>query len=207
MGIFRVDSPFYRFLSRFVDVLVLNFWLLVCSIPIVTAGASITAAFSVTMKMVNEEEGYITRSFFRSFKENFKQGTYLWLISLACMYIVYLDFQVFNAYEDGPILLLIVGILAGVVFFFSLLYTFPQTARYKNTIQQMMKNSQQITVRYFGKTIFLLVILLLEILLAFWSTTTLFFAILIGPVLLIYTISGFCIKIFESVEKNDDDED
>jgi uncharacterized membrane protein YesL len=207
MGIFRVDSPFYRFLSRFVDVLVLNFWLLVCSIPIVTAGASITAAFSVTMKMVNEEEGYITRSFFRSFKENFKQGTYLWLISLACMYIVYLDFQVFNAYEDGPILLLIVGILAGVVFFFSLLYTFPQAARYKNTIQQMMKNSQQITVRYFGKTIFLLVILLLEILLAFWSTTTLFFAILIGPVLLIYTISGFCIKIFESVEKNDDDED
>ena len=53
MGVFRVDGPIYRFLSRFVDVLVLNFWLLVCSIPIVTVGASITAAFSVTMKMVN----------------------------------------------------------------------------------------------------------------------------------------------------------
>jgi uncharacterized membrane protein YesL len=204
---FRIDSPLYKFLSRLVDVLVLNFWLLVCCIPIVTAGASITAAFSVTMKMVNEEEGYITRSFFRSFKENFKQGTYLGLISLACMYVVYLDFQVFNAYEDGPILLLMVGILAGIVFFFSLLYTFPQAARYKNSIKQMMKNSQQITVRYFGKTLFLLGILFLEIVLALWSTTTFFFAVLIGPVVLIYTISGFCIKIFEQVEKNDDDDE
>ncbi len=207
MGVFRVDGPIYRFLSRFVDVLVLNFWLLVCSIPIVTVGASITAAFSVTMKMVNEEEGYITRSFFRSFKENFKQGTYLGLISLACMYVVYLDFQVFNAYEDGPILLVMVGILAGVVFFFTMLYTFPQAARYKNTIKQMMKNSQQITIRYFGKTLFLLGVLFVEIFLAFWSTTTLFFAILIGPVIMIYTISGFCIKIFEEVEKNIGEED
>lgn len=207
MGIFRVDSPLYKFLTRFVDVLVLNFWLLVCCIPIVTAGASITAAFSVCMKMVNDQEGYITKSFFKAFKENWKQGTVLWFISLACMYVVYLDFQVFNAYEDGPILLCMIGILAGVVFFFSLLYTFPQAARYHNTIKQMMKNSQQITIRYFGKTLFLLAILFVEVFLGMFSTTTLFFAILIGPVVLIYTISGFSIQIFEKVEKNDVEED
>lgn len=206
MGIFRVDSPLYKFLSRLVDVLVLNFWLMVCSIPIVTAGASITAAFSVCMKMVKEEEGYITRSFFKAFKENWKQGTVLWFISLACMYIVYLDFQVFNAYEDGPILLCIIGILAAIVFFFSLLYTFPQAARYQNTIKQMMKNSQQITIRYFGKTLFLLLILFVEIFLGMFSSTTFFMAVLIGPVILIYTISGFSIQIFEKLESPQEQE-
>ena len=206
MGIFRVDSPLYKFISRLVDVLVLNFWLVICSIPILTAGASITAAYSVCMKMVKEEEGYITKSFFKAFKENWKQGTILWFISLVCMYLVYLDFQVFHAYEDGPILLCMIGILAGIIFFFSLLYTFPQAARYQNTIKQMMKNSQQITIRYFGKTLFLLAILFVEIFLGMFSTTTLFFAVLIGPVVLIYTISGFSIQIFEAIESSSDEE-
>lgn len=201
MGIFRVDSPFYKFLTRFVDVLVLNFWLLVCSIPLVTAGASITAAFSVTMKMVKDEEGYITKGFFKAFKENFKQSTVVWLITCACAYVVYLDFEVFNAYENGPIILPIIGFLAGAVFIATLLYVYPQIPRYQNSIKQMMKNSQQITIKYFGRTAGLFALLFVEWFLGIFSTTTMFFAILIGPVIIIYTISSFSVHIFESIEK------
>ena len=53
---FSMDSPVMRFLSRVCDLIILNLLAIVCSIPIVTIGASITAMFSVTLKMVKGEE-------------------------------------------------------------------------------------------------------------------------------------------------------
>ena len=200
MQIFQVDSPLYKFLQRLLDVIILNFWLIVCSIPIVTAGASITAAYSVALKMVRDEEGYITTSFFKAFKENWKQGTVLWMITVVCSYILYLDFEVYRSFEDGPILLLIIGILACIAFFISMIYAYPQAARYENSIKQYIKNSQQITIRYFGKTMLLLVVVAIELLLAIFNSVTIFFAILIGPAVIIYTISGICVKIFDEIE-------
>lgn len=200
MQLFQVDSPLYKFLQRLLDVLILNFWLIVCSIPIITAGASITAAYSVALKMAKEEEGYITKSFFQAFRENWKQGTVLWLITVVCSYIIYLNFEVYSSYEDGPVLLLIIGILASIALFCSLIYAFPQAARYENTIKQYIKNSRQITIRFIGKTLLLVVIVAIELLLAIFNSVTIFFAILIGPAVIIYTISGICVKIFEEIE-------
>ena len=55
---FNMDSPIMRFLSRVCDLIILNLLAIACCIPIVTAGASITALFSVTLKMVKGEEGF-----------------------------------------------------------------------------------------------------------------------------------------------------
>lgn len=51
-GFFNMDSPVMRFLSRVCDLMILNFMCLICCIPIVTIGASVTALYSVTLKMV-----------------------------------------------------------------------------------------------------------------------------------------------------------
>ena len=68
MKFFNLDSPLMKFLSRMTDILWLNILTVVCSIPIVTAGASFTALHYVCLKMVRDEEGYITKDFFKSFK-------------------------------------------------------------------------------------------------------------------------------------------
>ena len=82
MGFFKVDSPFYEFLRRFVDVIKLNFlWLIFC-LPIVTIGASTVAVFSVTLKMVEDKEGYVGRDFIKAFKANIRQGIPLGLIAI-----------------------------------------------------------------------------------------------------------------------------
>ena len=58
----------------------------------------------VALKMAREE-GYITKSFFKAFKENWKQGTVLWFITIVCSYIIYLDFMLrhnmFQWLSDG----------------------------------------------------------------------------------------------------------
>ena len=63
------DSKMMSFLSRIFDLIILNILFVLCSLPVITIGSSLTALYSVTLKMVRNEESYIFRSFFKSFKE------------------------------------------------------------------------------------------------------------------------------------------
>ena len=90
---FNMDSPIMRFLSRVCDLIILNLLTIVCCIPVFTAGASITALFSVTLKMVKGEESYIVRGFFKGFKENFKQSTIIWLIIAVLGFFLFMDYR------------------------------------------------------------------------------------------------------------------
>ena len=60
---FSMDNKFFTFMGKVADLCILNIVCLICCIPIVTAGASITAMFFVTMKMVKNEESYIIKLF------------------------------------------------------------------------------------------------------------------------------------------------
>ncbi len=80
---FNMDNKFFTFMSRVADLIILNLLCIVCCIPVVTIGPSIAAMFYVTLKMVRNEESYIVRGFFKSFKQNLKQGIVINLIMLA----------------------------------------------------------------------------------------------------------------------------
>ena len=76
MKFFDLDSPLMQVLNKVADLLWLNILTLICCIPIVTAGASLTAMNYMALKIVRNEECYITKGFFKSFKQNFKQVQY-----------------------------------------------------------------------------------------------------------------------------------
>lgn len=201
MKFFSVDGALYKFLSRLWDMIKLNFLWLLFSLPIVTMGAATVAAYSVTLKMVDESEGYVARQFIKAFKENWKQGIPLGLLAIFCSYVVYLDFELFNKVENNPIVLAIFGIVAAFVFGMAFIYAFPLSARYENTLLGTLKNSVNIATRYFVRTLFLVFILAIELLLIFFNTTTLFFGLLIGPACIMLTISGFAMYFFRQIEK------
>ena len=201
MKFFSVDSPLYRFLSKLLDVIRLNFLWILFSIPLVTIGASTVAALSVALKMADDEEGYIGRSFLKAFRENWKQGTVLGLITLVALYAIYLDFQFFEALEGNPMIFLLVGVLSIVVVVSALLYAYPLAARYENTLFRTIQNSIDITRRYVGRTLFLVFVLSLEFLLFQFNQTMMFFAILLGPGFMIYTLAAFSKKTFLLIEK------
>ncbi|MCM1193516.1 MAG: DUF624 domain-containing protein [Butyrivibrio sp.] len=199
MKFFSVDSPFYKFITKLWDIVQLNFLWLLCSIPIVTAGASTVAACSVALKMAEDTEGYIGRSFFKAFKENVKGGIPLGLVALVAAYAVYLDFQFWNATES--VLFLIMGMVAALVFTMGLLYAFPLMARYENTFVKTLKNSYDISTRYFLRTLLMVFILAVEVVLFLWNITLMLIGVFVGPGILIYTVCAFAIRIFRQIEK------
>lgn len=199
MKFFSVDSPLYRFITKLWDMVQLNFLWLLCSLPIVTIGASTVAACTVTLKMAEDTEGYIGRSFFKAFKENLKGGIPLGLLGLVAVYAVYLDFQFWNATESVGFL--IMGIVAAFVFTMGFIYAFPLMARYENTLVRTLKNSYDISTRYFLRTLFAAFIVAVEVLLFLWNTTLMFIGVLVGPAIVMYTICAFAIRLFRLIEK------
>ncbi len=151
-GIFNYDNPVWRFIGKFCDVLILNVLWLICSIPIVTVGASTTAVYYVTLKLVRDEEGPTIRSFFKSFKENFKQATVLWLIMLVVGCLLGFGLYFFLGLQTTPSMFrtIMVAIFGGfsLIYLFVLLFVFPLQARFYNPVKRTLFNAFFISVRH-----------------------------------------------------------
>lgn len=200
MGFFNINSPFFQFINRLLDVLVLNILWLICCVPIFTIGASTCAAYSVTLKMVDDEEGYVARMFFAAFKENFKQGTCMWCITAPCLYALYIEWQLVLKSDDANAIL-IIGVIFSTALVLALnLYAYPLIARYKNSLKNMIKNSFGICLQYFGRSVFIVALVAFEIMLIMWNNVTVLVGILIGPEIIIYTISGIAKRIFKELD-------
>ena len=88
---FDPDRPLLAFITKMAYSAYLNILWLICSLPIVTAGASTTALFYVTLKMAEDRDEGLTGMFFRAFRQNFKPATKLWLILLGAGVFLALD--------------------------------------------------------------------------------------------------------------------
>lgn len=202
MKFFSVESPLYKFMQSLWDILKLNFmWIIFC-IPIVTIGGSTIAAFSVLLRMSEDQEGNVIKDFWKAFRENWKQGIFIGLLPPICFEAVFLDFQLYNAVENGGLGILIVGCFSAYIFIFCLIYVFPLLARYDNTVINSIKNSFRIGMKFFGRTFLLLLIIAVEVLIIFWNPTTKFVGALIGPACIMYTISGVAMHIFRKIEED-----
>lgn len=201
MKFFSVDGALYKFLTRLWDMIKLNLMWLLFSLPVVTVGAATVAAYSVTLKMVDEQEGYVARQFVKAFKENWRQGIPMGLLALFCSYVVYLDFELQRVMEGDSTMFLIFGIIAAFVFGMSFIYAFPLSARYENTLIGTLKNSVNIATRYFLRTLLLVAVLAVEVIIFIFNYTTLLIGVLIGPACIMLTISGFALHFFKEIEK------
>ena len=66
---FGIDSKFYEVVSKIADLVVVNLLFVLCSLPIITIGASTTALYGVTKKMAENREGYIFRNYVNNYVE------------------------------------------------------------------------------------------------------------------------------------------
>ena len=143
------------------DSCLLNVLWFLCSIPFVTLGAATTALYDVSLKLVREKEQYIIPMFFRSFRENFKQATVLWLILVGAGALLATDGYIvyhLRSHSHGAAaifwtLLLALLIAASIVYVIILLYVFPLTATVRNTNTAMLKNSFLVGTHYLFATI------------------------------------------------------
>lgn len=147
----NTDKPLFAVLTKLTYSAYLNILWLVCSLPIVTIGASTTALFYVTLKMAEDRDDGLTRMFFKAFRENFKPATKLWLILLAVGSFLAADgFVLRRMWSENIFWTLLTAVLIGaaVLYGIVLLYAFPLLARFENTTFGILKTAFLVGVRY-----------------------------------------------------------
>lgn len=176
--IFTTDNMVIRILNRIGDILILHFLWLLCSLPIVTIGASTTALYYTAMKAVKYEDGYVARRFFKSFKENFRQSTIIWLIMLFAGFLCgwYLSYSI----ETHNSVLTMFSTILTCVYTFILIYVFPLQSKFDNKITVTIRNAFLLSVKNFPWTLLMIVALGLIGLFSYFYTIVLFIVVICG---------------------------
>ena len=161
MRFFSYESRFSQLLMKLSCSCLLNILWFICSLPIFTIGASTTALYYASLKVIRDEESHAWQLFFRSFKENFKQATQLWLILLGAGLFLGADGYILYHLRKSSTgvmaviwtLILALVIAASVLYVIELLYVFPLLASVHNTNAAMLKNAFLIGTHYLFATI------------------------------------------------------
>ncbi len=155
-NLLNYDGPVLRFLTKVVYSVWLNILWFVCCIPVFTIGASTTALCYCTGKIARDEEGYITKAFFSSFKDGFLKSTIIGIIMTVLGVVLAVDAYVMyhlcftSAFWTIVSAILVVACIAYIIV---LLWVFPLNARFENTIINMFKNSIMLGMRFIFCTV------------------------------------------------------
>lgn len=134
------DGKFVKVLNRIADLVGLNLLAILFCIPIITIGASITAVYGCIFRIQEKREGYLTKDFWKLFKECFRSSTIIYLVGAAVVAMLYLDYQIFATDSRLDILQVLVvagGILVAEIF----TYAFPMESYFENSLKATVKNA------------------------------------------------------------------
>jgi len=208
-NLFNLDNPFIQFLARICDMILVNFLFLICSLPVLTIGASLTALHKVAQDMSAEEERSSIRTFFRAFRENFKQATAAWLlvliffVGMGCNLLLVASYLTgFSAQVCKWLLYLIIFLMLSIA-----AYLFPLIARYENTLRQHFINASVLAVVKLPRTVLAVGLNVLPLIVAYFSIPTfirtLVFWFTLGFSMTSYITSILFQPVFTGIEASD----
>ena len=207
MGIFAPDGKLATVLNCIGNLIVLNLLTMLFCIPIVTAGAAMTALYSMTMRIARKEEGAVIRGYVSAFKENFKQATILWLIFGSLMLFMSFDIYLLRSFTGtfGMVyrILLFIIILG---FAMECIHIFALQARFENSPKNTAKNALLLCVGRFPQALLMLAVTISPLLLltvSFRFISVVFLIGLSGPA---YLAGIYFSQIFRRYERQSNEE-
>lgn len=136
------DNAVHIFLNKIGDIIIANLLFIACSVPLITIGPALTALYHCMLRTVKGNQTGVLKTFFRAFRQNFRQSSILWIGLCASFLIVSANLR-FLSRTNHPaaqiFFLLSCGLLAlsGV----TALYVFPVVAAFEGTLKMHLKNS------------------------------------------------------------------
>lgn len=180
------EGPLANFLNRLIDLILLNIVWFLCSLPVFTLGASTCAVYEVAMRYAFHENPPILRTFFASFRKNFKKATALFLIFLAAGLFLALDLWCALQWNTSAKFLPVVVILSVAYFYLAVIsHVFPVLTYFDTGVKESIRKAFFLSMKNGIFTVFIMVMNLLPV-----------FAILLRPnqfgqILFLYFVLGF----------------
>ncbi len=156
--IFDVDNKFFSTLSKIWDLMVVDF-LFIITLP-AFIGPSCTALYYAIVKNIRKSRGYPSKTFFHSFKQNFKQGSIIGIIQIIIGFGLFNCFRV--AYDPdimskdsyfGQVYFWLCVIFT-ILFAMISIYVYPVLSRFTMKTRDILKLSLYLSFRHLPTTLF-----------------------------------------------------
>lgn len=197
------ESKFFEAISKLADLVLLSLYFVVCSIPIFTMGASLTALYYSVHKVLFKGRGYTTE-FFHSFKDNFKQATLSWLIFLLVGGLLSADIYIMRNYFAASTGLMgsmwVVFVVLLVLLILWALYHFTYMARFANGFKDTFKISGVLTIVHIGWSLVIGLIALVVVYLVYRMPLL----YLLAPAILLSCVHPIFEKIYRKYMSEED---
>lgn len=146
---FNIDSFFWRGLCRLADLMLLNLLFVLCCLPLFTIGPSLSALYTVCLKMADNEDVSIVKSFSQAFRRNFRQSTLLWIIMAGCAAVLGLNWFFLPVLPEAPaeVMKVLLNLML-LVYIAVFSYLFPIQCKFENSIKNTLKNAFALAFRH-----------------------------------------------------------
>ncbi|MBQ3504859.1 MAG: YesL family protein [Oscillospiraceae bacterium] len=210
-NLLNLESPLMQMLTRIGDMILLNVLFLICSLPVITLGASLAALHKMLQEIVYDVDSSTVKGFFRAFRANFKQATVVWLfmllifVSLFCDYLLIITY--FSGTEAVKWMLILLAVLA-VLVICVISWLFPLLVRYENKLRQLLNNAIILSIIKLPRTIGLVALTLMPLIILSLSLNvfiqTLIFWVFIGFSFITYMQVQLLKSVFAELEQGPD---
>lgn len=201
MNLFRYDSPVMEFIEKVADFILLNILWVLCCIPIVTIGAATTAKYTISMRIIRDEETKVIVPFFQAFKENFKQATILWGIMMVAIGVCIMDWYWIKGKGNDISQFYVVAVFViSVIVICVCLSVFPFIARFKVTVKEALKAAGIFSFLHFIQLILIALLEVGTIVASIWYLRWLPLVLLFGTTSAFYFNTILCVKEFKKIE-------
>ena len=147
-------TPMRRGMDAFGNMFALNVCFVVGCLPVITIGASVTALYSMCIRLQEGKEETILAGFITEYKKNFKQATKAFLVMLVALAVMFAEYVMINNIQNAlSTFYTYVLLVEAVLFALVVPFTFPLIACYENTLLNTFKNSFMLALGYLGSWI------------------------------------------------------
>ncbi len=189
---FDIDNPFFAFMGGLADIVIVNLLFLVCSIPVVTIGASISAMYQTIGQLREGGVSSVCRAFMGAFKSSFKKSVPAWLLQLITGIVLIFDLFFVGMMPKAAAWSLIGMVTGGMalLWLFLTCYLIPAGIYDGRKLKEALPRSLYLAVRNLPYTAVMALLNSIPIVCIFLGTY------FIGVVTPIYLLAGFGITAY-----------
>ena len=135
------ESPFFNLLSQITDIVIVGMLWFLTSLPLITMGASTTAAYYVLTKQVSGKEDDMIKNFFKSFLENALRSISIFLLLGSALVLLSFNVSVTSVGSAFNWFILMFNYFLIFQVVIVMIYIFPLMARFKMRFFQYFKSA------------------------------------------------------------------
>ena len=194
------DSPIMQGIAKAADYALVNILWVICSLPLVTAGAALSARYYVGMKIAREQEPSVIKSYFSSFTRNLKQTLPPGVLFVLCCGLLIFDWRYVLATDSSPAFRWALIVITALFLMVQMCF-YAVVARYIISTREAVRAALGMIGAHFARILLAVALFVLPFIISIWYLKWAWLICLFAHCVMLHYNSLFFIKEFDHLEE------